>query len=109
MNYQGIFVTAWVGIAVVHICSGAYKKLFGETVYYHIAEVPNFNPAGLTAWFVAAGTGLVLTVTDVLGAYAPLITFGLSVAIYSAFLRNPKPNWYHTPEADPAERMNLSQ
>lgn len=97
LNYQGIFVTAWVGVAVVHICSGKYRELFGTRVYYHLTEVPNFNTAGLTAWFVAAGTGLVLTITGVLSAYAPIIVFALSVAIYAGFLRNAQASWFHSP------------
>ncbi|MGL4291350.1 MAG: purine-cytosine permease family protein [Phreatobacter sp.] len=32
LAYQGIFVVAWVGIALTHILSGKYDRLFGETI-----------------------------------------------------------------------------
>lgn len=96
LNYQGIFVTAWVGIAVTHVLSGRYRRMFGDNVHYHFNEVPNFNPAGLTAWFVAAGTGLLMTLTGIGAAYAPLATVLLSVVIYAAMQRVAKPGWYAT-------------
>lgn len=101
LTYQGIFVTAWVGVAVTHILSGKYERMFGDRVYYHSVEVPNFNPAGLTAWFVAAGTGLVMTLTETAASYAPVVTVLLSVAIYAAFLRGAKRSWF-TVEPVPA-------
>lgn len=92
LNYQGIFVTAWVGVALTHILSKAYGRMFGDTVHYRDEEVPNFNPAGLVAWFVAALTGLVLTLVGF--AYAPFVTVALSVAIYATFLRFPRREWF---------------
>ncbi len=100
LNYQGIFVTAWVGIAVTHILSRSYERMFGDRVYYHFDEVPNFNPAGLTAWLVAAGTGLVMTLTETGAAYAPFVTVFLSVAIYAGFLRVAKRAWFTVTDAD---------
>lgn len=94
LTYQGIFVTAWVGVAVTHILSGTYERMFGDRVHYHSAEVPNFNPAGLTAWFVAAGTGLAMTLTEAAASYAPVVTVSLSVAIYAAFLRRARRSWF---------------
>jgi purine-cytosine permease-like protein len=103
LTYQGIFVTAWVGVAVTHILSGTYERLFGDKVHYHAAEVPNFNPAGLTAWFVAAGAGLAMTVTDTAATYSPVVTVLLSVAIYAAFLSVAKREWF-TVDPAPAAR-----
>jgi purine-cytosine permease-like protein len=94
LNYQGIFVTAWVGVALTHVLSRRYAQLFGDRVYYHFHEVPNFNPAGLTAWFVAAGAGLGLTVTGIGSAYAPLVTVALSAAIYATLLKVARPGWF---------------
>ncbi len=101
LNYQGIFVTAWVGIAVTHILSRRYEEMFGDRVYYHSDEVPNFNPAGLAAWFVAAGTGLTMTLTGVGAAYSPVVTIVLSAVIYGGLLRVAKRSWFTT---HPAER-----
>ena len=102
LNYQGIFVTAWVGIAVTHILSRGYEKMFGDRVYYHSHEVPNFNPAGLTAWLVAAGAGLLMTLTSTGTAYAPVVTAVLSVVIYAGLLRVAKPSWFAVTDADAA-------
>lgn len=96
LTYQGIFVTAWVGIALTHVLSGGYRRMFGDRVHYHFDEVPNFNPAGLTAWFVAAATGLTMTLTGIGAAYAPVVTVALSVAIYAGMQRIAKPHWYAT-------------
>lgn len=93
LNYQGIFVTAWVGVAVTHILSGAYRRMFGDAIHYRVTEVPNFNPAGLTAWIVAALTGLALTLAGF--GYAPLVTVALSVLIYAVFLRFARREWFY--------------
>lgn len=96
LNYQGIFVTAWVGVALTHVLMPRYRQMFGDRIYYHFHEVPNFNPAGLTAWFVAAGVGLAMTLSGVAAGYAPLVTVGLAVVIYAGLLRLAKPSWYTT-------------
>lgn len=96
LTYQGIFVTAWVGIALTHVLSGGYRRMFGDAVHYHFDEVPAVNPAGLTAWFVAAGTGLTMTLTGVGAAVAPVVTVLLSAAIYAGMLRIARPTWYAT-------------
>ncbi|MBP6523811.1 MAG: cytosine permease [Dermatophilaceae bacterium] len=95
LNYQGIFVTAWVGVAITHILSPAYERLFGEQVYYHSDQVPAFNPAGMAAWLVASVTGLTLTLSGN-GAYAPLITILLSAGIYGIMLRSARVAWFVT-------------
>lgn len=96
LNYQGIFVTAWVGVAVTHIATGRYEQMFGAKVYYHSDDVPNFNPAGLTAWFVAAGTGLAMTLSGFGAAYSPVVTVVLSAAIYGGLLRVARRSWFTT-------------
>lgn len=94
LTYQGIFVTAWVGIALTHILSPRYGRLFGNEVHYRFAEIPRFNPAGLTAWFVAAGVGLAMTVTGVGAGYAPVVTLVLAIVIYAGFLSSIKRRWF---------------
>lgn len=96
LTYQGIFVTAWVGIAVMHILSRRYEEMFGGKVYYHFDDVPNFNPAGLTAWLVAAGVGLAMTLSGIGAAYSPVVTLLLSALIYAGLLRVAKRSWYTT-------------
>ncbi len=99
LTYQGIFVTAWVGVAVTHILSSRYRDMFGERVYYQYQDVPNFNPAGLTAWFAGAGTGLLMTVSGLGAGWAPVATVVVSVIVYAVLLRVARPGWYATTAA----------
>ncbi|MNT52782.1 hypothetical protein D3C72_1898220 [compost metagenome] len=75
LAYQGIFVVAWVGIALAHILSQPATNL-----------APDDNKAvrreGISAWFVAAGCGIALLESGGLLASfsAPataLVSFGL--------------------------------
>ncbi len=100
-------MTAWVGVAVTHILSGRYERMFGERVYYHFDEVPRFNPAGLTAWFTGAGVGLAMTLSGTAAGYAPVVTVVLSSVIYAAMLRVARRSWFtvtaaEDPELEPA-------
>jgi len=83
-----------IGVAVTHVLSPRYTQLFGDRVHHHFHEVPRFNPAGLTAWFVGAGVGLLMTLTDTGAAYAPVVTLALSVACYAGFLSVAKRQWF---------------
>jgi hypothetical protein len=53
LAYQGIFVVAWVGVALAQI-------LYGRSDVAALERVAALNPVGLTAWFGATGLGLVL-------------------------------------------------
>lgn len=82
LAWQGVFVTAWVAIALVHIAITARKR----------DELPEVRPSrlrpvtmGAIAWLVAAGTGIALTEQQAvvaLSKLAPLITVVLGAAIY---------------------------
>ncbi|WP_116473488.1 purine-cytosine permease family protein [Zobellella maritima] len=51
LAYQGIFVVAWVGIALSHICFDGDTLCHGE-------QAPAIRGAGVGTWFVAAGLGI---------------------------------------------------
>jgi len=53
LAYQGIFVVAWVGVALAQI-------LYGRSDVAALERVTAFNPAGLAAWFGATALGLAL-------------------------------------------------
>jgi hypothetical protein len=53
LAYQGIFVVAWVGIALCHI-------LRNETDPAEIEDAPALRREGLSAWFVSAAVGIAL-------------------------------------------------
>lgn len=60
LAYQGIFVVAWVGIALVHILTEGKKGAAQDGRAFRLRDTPAINPAGLGAWLFAAAVGLVL-------------------------------------------------
>lgn len=94
LNYQGIFVTGWVAIAVTHILSPAYRRLFGDRVVYRAEDVPGLNPAGLAAWIAGAGLGLLMVLTGVGATWAPVVTVVVSAGLYAALLRFARRSWF---------------
>ncbi|MBP8265025.1 MAG: allantoin permease [Zoogloea sp.] len=95
LAYQGIFVVAWVAVAMAHILSDRYNRLSGGTIEYRSTHVPAFNPLGITAWFVAAATGIALHVFG--GGYAELsapVTALIAFAIYASGLMVAKREWF---------------
>ena len=95
LAYQGIFVVAWVAVAMAHIMSDRYDRLAGGAVEYRSAFVPAFNPLGLVAWFGAAAIGILLHLAG--GAYADMsapATAIVSFAIYAVGLRRAKRSWF---------------
>ncbi|NTZ09431.1 purine-cytosine permease family protein [Burkholderia metallica] len=95
LAYQGIFVVAWVGVALAHILSARYGQLVGDDVECRDAHVPTFNPGGLTAWFAGAFAGLALNqATGFAASLSAPATFVVSWAVYRALLGNAKRTWF---------------
>jgi len=57
LAYQGIFVVAWVAIAVSHIVGGREQRLVHNDSEWSDVALPDFNAAGLVAWFVSVIIG----------------------------------------------------
>jgi purine-cytosine permease-like protein len=88
LAYQGIFVVAWVAIALTHIVTGVYERVVGEEVIFERDSVPAFNRGGLSAWFGAAAIGLVLhAVGGSVASWSAPATFLAAAAIYALSLR----------------------
>lgn len=95
LAYQGIFVVAWVAIALAHIFSDRYQRLAGDTIEYRSSHVPAFNPLGLTAWFVAAATGIALHLWGGnLSELSAPVTAVLAFCIYWVGLTIARPSWF---------------
>lgn len=95
LAYQGIFVVAWVAVAIAHIAIDRYSTLIGEAIEYRASQVPAFNPLGIGAWFVAAAIGIALHVWG--GAYAELsapATAVIAFCIYAVGLTQAKRSWF---------------
>lgn len=60
LAYQGIFVVAWVAIALTHILHPNRNKIFGEVPEIRAEKLPEFDSSGLIAWITAAVLGCVL-------------------------------------------------
>ncbi|MAR71850.1 MULTISPECIES: allantoin permease [unclassified Halomonas] len=77
LAYQGVFVVAWVGVALAHILSPE-----GRLEVDLDADISAFNPVGLAAWALAAIVGIALMLSPSLaGASAPL-TFVVAWGIH---------------------------
>ncbi|WP_186134913.1 purine-cytosine permease family protein [Burkholderia gladioli] len=95
LAYQGIFVVAWVGVALAHILSTRYDELVGETIEYRDSHVPAFNPGGLSAWFAGAFAGLVLmNMTGTAQSLSAPASFAVSWIVYRGMLGSAKRTWF---------------
>ena len=96
LAYQSIFVVAWVAIALAHIFSPKYAQLFDGKLEYQQDRVTSFNPCGLSAWFFAAGLGIVLLNVDAgaLASYSAPVTFISAFCAYWLLLGNAKRSWF---------------
>lgn len=60
LAYQGIFVVAWVAIALTHILYPKREDIFGAVPIIDPQRLPAFDKSGLVAWIVASIVGIVL-------------------------------------------------
>jgi len=85
LAYQGVFITAWVSMALVHI---AYVRITGTKVEFRPWRIPAVNPGGMLSWLVAVVIGIFLLEKDGLNAnvvqLAPVITVVIAAALYTA-------------------------
>ncbi|MBU2966782.1 allantoin permease [Amphritea sp. 2_MG-2023] len=101
LAYQGIFVVAWVAIALAHIFSPKYDQLFDGHIECCPQRVTSFNPCGLIAWFSGAGLGIVILnfANDSLALFSAPITFLVSFCVYLMLLSSAKHHWFVKDEA----------
>jgi len=95
LAYQGIFVVAWVAVAMAHILIDRYSALIGQAIEYRSTHVPAFNPLGISAWFIAAATGICVHIWG--GGYAELsapATAVIAFSIYAAGLTQARRSWF---------------
>jgi len=95
LAYQGIFVVAWVAIALTHILSSRYDRLFGGVVEVRGDRIPAFNPCGLAAWFAGAAIGLGLQQMGGLTAsFSAPATAVVAAGLYYGLLMRAQPGWF---------------
>lgn len=77
LTYQGIFVTAWVGIAMSHI-------LLNVSESEDLDRVPKYNLSGLLSWFISVGIGFIWAVLSLPGhEYSPIFTVVIAFIAYA--------------------------
>ena len=75
LAYQGIFVVAWVGIALAHILSGFAANSDTPT--------PAIRREGMISWFIATGLGIALMESSgALATWSAPVTFFTSMLLY---------------------------
>ena len=88
LAYQGIFVVAWVGLALVHILTEGAEGAAHGRVSFRLRDTRAVNPTGLTAWLVAAAAGLALHFAGgSLATFSAPVTFVVAAAVYAALGR----------------------
>lgn len=84
LAYQGIFVVAWVAIALVHIMTEGRAGLEHDRVSFGLSNTRAVNPAGLGAWLVASVIGLGLHFAGGgLATFSAPATFVAAAACYA--------------------------
>jgi hypothetical protein len=98
LRYQGVFIVAWVGVALTHIAWERQRGIKPEQLEFRPGRVPLFNPAGLIAWFGSAGVGILMleikSIQPFGGTWSAPITFVLSIAIYYVSLQFARRSWF---------------
>jgi purine-cytosine permease-like protein len=99
LNYQGIAIVAWVGVALAHVNYLRMGRLPLEGVEFRPGRIPAFNPGGIAAWVIATGVGVTLKITDTaesqfFDTWGLPLTFVLAFGVYTLALRAAKPTWF---------------
>lgn len=83
LAYQGVFVVAWVAVALAHILSNKAERISDDALESTLNNVRTFNPRGLAAWFVGVAAGiLVMNASEPIRTFSAPATFVASVAVY---------------------------
>lgn len=94
LAYQGVFVVAWVGVALSHVLSKTYRDRFNGHVELDNDYIPAFNPCGLSAWCGSAIVGIVIMHIPSVSAFSAPAAFVFAYAVYELGLRVAKDDWY---------------
>ena len=94
LAYQGVFVVAWVGVALAHILSRTYQDRFNGHVELDNAYIPAFNPCGLVAWCGATLVGIVIMNMPATAGFSAPATFVVAYIAYELGLRFAREDWY---------------
>jgi purine-cytosine permease-like protein len=99
LNYQGIAIVAWVGVALAHVAYLRSKQRSLEQLEFRPGRIPAFNPGGIAAWFAATLVGVILKISDTATSqfwdtWGLPLTFAIAFGVYSLSLRAARPEWF---------------
>lgn len=99
LNYQGIAIVAWVGVALAHVAylRGQQDRL--ERMEFRPGRIPTFNPGGVGAWVAATAVGVGLKIADTdesqfFDTWGLPLTFVIAFAVNALALRAARPSWF---------------
>lgn len=78
LAWQGVFIVAWVGVAVAHITSELGRAATPESV--QAQAVTPWHWAGLAAWLAGAAAGGICVNVESLAAFSAPVSFGVAFA-----------------------------
>jgi hypothetical protein len=86
LAYQGIFVVAWVAIAVAHMLLHPADEAL-DTESLQNAEVQSFHAHGLIAWFASSAVGIILAnMSGMAASFSAPTTAVLASSVYALML-----------------------
>lgn len=99
LNYQGIAIVAWVGVALAHVWYLRGHRLKLEGLEFRPGRIPAFNPGGVAAWVAATAVGVILKITDTTSSqffdtWGLLLTFAIAFGVYALATRFARPGWF---------------
>lgn len=100
LNYQGIAIVAWVGIALAHMAYLRRQHADLDRMEFRPGRIPAFNPGGVVAWVLATAIGVALKLRDTpesqfFDTWGLPLTFVIAFALYMvATLRSARPQWF---------------
>ena len=116
LNYQGIAIVAWVGVALGHVVFMSRRKTALDRMEFRPGRIPAFNPGGIAAWVSATVVGVVLKIADTaesqfFDTWGLPLTFAIAFGVYTLSTMAAQPQWFamtrpHDPRdevADPWE------
>ncbi|HEU4973613.1 MAG TPA: hypothetical protein VFT50_00885 [Baekduia sp.] len=112
LNYQGIAIVAWVGVALAHVAYLRRANVDLEALEFRPGRIPAFNPGGIGAWVLATAVGLVLKITDSTTSqffelWGLLLTLAIAFGGYSLALTVARPSWFAMSRAhDPLDEVD---
>lgn len=99
LNYQGIAIVAWVGVALAHVwyLRGHHLKL--EGLEFRPGRIPAYNPGGIAAWVSATAFGVILKIADTPDSqffelWVLPLTFVIAFGVYAIATRAARPAWF---------------